>query len=320
MGKEAKKLSKGRLSAILLVLVLLVVIVTLVIVFKDSDTQKLLENHLTSEELEEKAIEAVNRCQYSTMLLDQQITLTDDTKLLEEYMISAEKDGSKRTYTYISTDGSMLMQYWEKELAEDGEAEHYDVYIYSESYETWVNTKLESEPIVNDLWSMLTSMHEYTILEDKQEWYVTGEECYVLQLLGSSDSFYAIYEEMYINAETLLPVGIVEYCVAEEEGSKTIDDLTEDDLNINLDGYTAENIEVESSNYSEILRVYQLNYSNEDMAMFDKPETFITDEDYMYLEYTYNQDEEAGESVDDNISVENNESSNEVVEDNKNGE
>lgn len=301
MSSESKKLTKGQLLGILIVLVLLAVVITCVVLFKSDNAKKLLEDTMTSEELEEKAIAATSQYNYAKMLLDQQITLSDGTQVLEEYILSAEKNGSKRTYTYLSADGSTIFEYWDKDTS-NTDTDQYDVYIYSEVYETWVNTKLTEEPVSNDLWGMLSVIDGYTVLEDKQNWYVTGEECYVLQLLGSSDDLYAIYEEMYINAETFLPVGIVEYCVAEDSG-KTIKDLSEEDLDLNMEDYEIENATIEASSYSELLRVYQLEYSNEDLALVEKPETFITDEDYMYLEYTYNQEDEVEESSEESEEV-----------------
>lgn len=295
MNKGNNKLSAGQLFSILALLMLIVGVLAYGIFFNNEDAKKLMKVHLTAEEIEQKTIEAVNKYNYGKMLLDQQLTLSDGTQYLEEFTISAEKDGAKRTYTYLTSDGSALVEYWDIYKTEDGDK--YDVYIYSDIYETWVNTLLDEEPVGNDLWGMLNVIHGYTVLEDIEKWYVTGEDCYVLQLLGSSDIFHSIYEEMYINAETFLPVGIVEYCIS-EDSEKTIKDLTNEDLTLDMENYKIENIEIEHADYYEILRVYQLEYSNEDLAMTDKPETYISDEDYMYLESTYGQEESTEDNKD----------------------
>ena len=279
------------IGCILLSLLLIGIIIAAIVSVDSAKYMYTVE--YTSSEIAEKVREAIKAYDYGVLILDQSMTSNNEVVMTEEYIISSERTGSKRTYTYFNSNEDILSEWWEEIEDDPG---HYDCYIYSQDYETWVNTKMDSEPISNDLWNMFDIMSQYTVLPETAEWYDDHSECYVLQLVGKSDGFYAIYEEIYIRTSDFIPMGIIEYCVATEEDNR-IDELDADDFNISSDMVTVEGGTIETQQFSEIIRKYSVNFSTQDQSLFGKPDTFISDEDYMYLEYTYGEDTEETEDI-----------------------
>ena len=289
------KLNKNHIIAISCLLTIAVIVIIVIAITKSDGAEYLNAVEYTAEEIAEKSREAVDGYEYALLVLDQEISKSGEIVGIEEYILSSERDGTKRTYTYVNSDSSILSEWWDAIEQEDGSV-LYDTYIYSEQYETWIHTELSEEPINNDIWRMFDIMSQYTVLPETGEWFDTGDECYVLQLIGSSDGYYDIYEEIYVRCSDFIPMGIVEYCVDTEENDR-VDEINPEDYDFELgDGYTITDGEITSEDYNELLRKYSISFSHDDCQLFEKPETYISDEDYMYLLYTYEDDEETDDT------------------------
>ena len=294
--KKDKSLKKNYVVA-LAVLMSFLVIILIVIAIASVDGMKYLSmNELSPELLADWSKRSASNYEYAVLVMDQQSNLEDiDEPLIEEHILSAERTGSRRAYVYMTGSDNIQSEWWEEKELEDSGTKGYDVYLFSNEYQTWVNTELEEEPVPNDIWSMFDVISGYTLLPETNVWYDTGDECFVLQLIGSSDGFDWVYEELYVRCDDYLPVGIIEYCVAEGEENH-IEELTQEDFDfVSGDGYHTDSVTAEGKEYKQILRKYSLYFSDEDQILFEKPETFITDQDYMYLTSTYNDDESEDE-------------------------
>ena len=287
MSKDNSKLSPKSIAIISALFIALIIVIVIIVVYSVDSSKYLGAVEYTSSEIAEKSRTTTGEYEYALLVLDQEAYSAGESIGIEEYVLSSERDGTKRTYTYLNTDGSILSEWWDA----GNEEGKYDVYIYSDEFETWVNTEMTEEPIPNDIWRMFDIMSQYTVLPETGEWYDTGDECYVLQLIGNSDGYYAIYEEIYIRCADFMPMGIIEYCVDTEDNDR-VDELNPDDFNIDGSDYTVTDAEITSSEYNELIRKYSILFSHEDQQLFDKPKTYISDEDYMYLIYTYGEEEE----------------------------
>lgn len=297
-------MSKGKLTnkhilVSALILFALFCIVISAVVLTTPEWKYVTDPDIDITELVDKSKEAVMQYEYAKLTLDQLLQVDGRDNFVEEYILTAARDNSRRTYTYLNIDGSILSEWWEERAVQEIEGTtQYDVYIYSETYEAWVSTILEYEPVYNDIWNMFDTLYGYTLMPNTEKWYDTDDECYVLQLLGKSDTFYAIYEEVFIRVGDYIPMGIVEYAVAEGYEDRSAD-LDVEDWDFIQDRKEVEG-RVDYTEYSEMLRKYSIEFSHQDMKLFDKPQTFITDSDYMYLEKVYGElEEESDETIEE---------------------
>lgn len=223
---------------------------------------------MTVQMLAEKSTTAMNEYNQSVLVLDTQ-QIVGENKVVAEYVLTTSKDSSYRTYMYRD-DNEDMYQCWEL----NAETGMYDIYIYDNSFEVWVKSSLEYEPLSSDTWMVTQNLDNYTLLKDTDMW---GEdECYVVQITGESEELSVIYEEIYIRCSDFLPRGIISYGVSDTEQSR-IDTLDP----ANFEEFSAESAMIESSTFIEVISVYSLEFSNDDLSLFQKPEHFVTDAEYM---------------------------------------
>lgn len=231
------------------------------------------KEEVTPEYLSEMSTKAMEEYEYSMLILDTQQTIGEESTV-EEYMLTTSKNDSYRTYIYRNETDD-LYQCWHL----DESTGLYTVYIYDSMFETWVQTSLEYEPLSSNTWLVTSDLTNYSVLPETDVW---GEdECYVVQITGSSDELAVIYEEIYIRCSDYLPMGIISYGVSDldQDRVNTINPAEFGELN----GYTVDNATVETSEFLEIISVYTLEFSNESLELFSLPEEFITDVEYMSL-------------------------------------
>ena len=231
------------------------------------------KEEVTPEYLSEMSTKAMGEYEYSVLILDTQQTIGEESTV-EEYMLTTSKNDSYRTYIYRNETDD-LYQCWRL----DENTGLYTVYIYDSMFETWVQTSLEYEPLSSNTWLVTSDLTNYSVLPETDMW---GEdECYVVQVTGSSDELAVIYEEIYIRCNDYLPMGIISYGISDLEKDR-VSDIDPAEFG-KLNGYNVDDATVETSEFLEIISVYTLEFSNESLELFGLPEEFITDVEYMSL-------------------------------------
>lgn len=224
---------------------------------------------ITVEYLQEKATSKINSYKYAKLMLDSEYTGTQDIPNVCEYVLTSSKDTSYHTYTYRDEEQD-LYQCW------DNHGDHYDLYIYDKTKEKWVSSKLDSEPVTSNTWDIVADLGEYTILDEAGNW--GDDECWVLQMTGVSEGWEVLYQELYIRKKDFMPVGVLSYANSKLDKDRS-SDITPGEYEFgSVTGGTAE-----VTDYEEVISMYSIEFSNETLDLFDKPEDFITEEEYNKL-------------------------------------
>lgn len=232
------------------------------------------EGELTANDIFAKANEAMPNYEYAAVTIDR-VEKIGEEQYRAEYRLTAQKDGSYCSYMFRDSEENELYQCWLPSISKDT---GFDVYVYAKDYEAWVTTYYEQEPSENALWTMLTSAYGYTLMDETYPWFDTGDECYVLQMMSSSEQFENVYEELYIRKKDFLPMGIVLMATHSTDGI----DHTDIQENIEIDGKEG-TATINYSTYDAIVQKYSIKFSNEDLRLFEIPEETISEEDYMFL-------------------------------------
>lgn len=226
-------------------------------------------DEITTEYLQKKSVSKINSYKYAKLILDSEYTGNQDVPNVCEYILTSGKNTSYHTYSYRDAEQD-IYQGWE---SHDG---HYDLYIWDKTTEQWVYSHLEYEPVTSDTWSVVSDLSEYTILEESGNW--GTDECWVLQMTGSSDVWEIVYEEIYIRKSDFLPMGILSYANSKQDKDR-ISDITPGEYEFGeiTKGTT------EVAEYEELISIYSLEFSNKPLDLFEKPTDYITEEDYNNL-------------------------------------
>lgn len=220
----------------------------------------------------EKSATACLDYEYAQLVITRQESVSGET-YTAEYVVSDERDGSYCTYMFRDSEDNDLYQCW---LA--NESGSYDAYIRAKDLSTWVKTSVGEEPVSTNLWDMFSYAGGYVLMDSDYPWYDTGDPCYVLQRTGTVDSWSSCYEEVYIRKSDFLPMGIVLII-----GNPTEDiDHTDVETGVKIGDDTAD-ISTSVFGYDSIVQKYSIEWSHEDMRLFDVPDTFITDEEYLSI-------------------------------------
>lgn len=219
-----------------------------------------------------KSIEASGAYDYAQLTILRQENV-DGSTYTAEYVTSEEKNGSYSTYMFRDSEDNSLYQCW---LPNDSDS--YDIYIRSDELETWVKTSMSEPPITTSLWETVTFLGGYSLMESYYPWYDTGDMCYVLQRIGTVDGWDACYEEVYIRKDDFLPMGIVLIV----GNSTDVIDHTDIESGVQI-GSDSADVEYSTYGYDSIIQKYSMVWSNEDMRLFDAPDVFITDEEYLSI-------------------------------------
>lgn len=250
-------------------------LITATVIFIGLGGSRLFEsNDLTVTDIVTKMKASISEYKYALQSLDIKETVADEGTTISKYMLSASRETKDRTYLYTDSKENELYQCW----SYDEEAGKYVIYINDPEYNVWVKLDYESEPVTGTPWSVFDNLDNYTLLDETQNWYTNNEECYVLETIGKTDTYEVIYEQVFIRKKDFIPLGIVTYGVSDVNYDKM-----QSSESIDLDIDEIESADVEIPTYSECIQMYEVSFSNDDLKMFDPPEDYLTEEEYLAL-------------------------------------
>lgn len=250
-------------------------LITATVIFIGLGGSRLFEsNDLTVTDVVTKMKASISEYKYALQSLDIKETVANEGITISKYMLSASRETKDRTYLYTDSKENELYQCW----SYDEEAGKYVIYINDPEYNVWVKLDYESEPVTGTPWSVFDNLDNYTLLDETQNWYTNNEECYVLETIGKTDVYEVIYEQVFIRKKDFIPLGIVTYGVSDVNYDKM-----QSSESIDLDIDEIESAEVEIPTYSECIQMYEVSFSNDDLKMFDPPEDYLTEEEYLAL-------------------------------------
>lgn len=250
-------------------------LITATVIFIGLGGSRLFEsNDLTVTDVVTKMKASMSEYKYALQSLDIKETVADEGTTISKYMLSASRETKDRTYIYTDSKENELYQCW----SYDEETGKYVIYINDPEYNVWVKLDYESEPVTGTPWSVFDNLDNYTLLDGTQNWYTNNEECYVLETIGKTDTYEVIYEQVFIRKKDFIPLGIVTYGVSDVNYDKM-----QSSESIDLDIDEIESADVEIPTYSECIQMYEVSFSNDDLKMFDPPEDYLTEEEYLAL-------------------------------------
>ncbi len=250
-------------------------LITATVIFIGLGGSRLFEsNDLTVTDVVTKMKASISEYKYALQSLDIKETVADEGTTISKYMLSASRETKDRTYLYTDSKENELYQCW----SYDEEAGKYVIYINDQEYNVWVKLDYESEPVTGTPWSVFDDLDNYTLLDETQNWYTNNEECYVLETIGKTDTYEVIYEQVFIRKKDFIPLGIVTYGVSDVNYDKM-----QSSESIDLDIDEIESADIEIPTYSECIQMYEVSFSNDDLKMFDPPEDYLTEEEYIAL-------------------------------------
>lgn len=250
-------------------------LITATVIFIGLGGSRLFEsNDLTVTDVVTKMKASISEYKYALQSLDIKETVADEGTTISKYMLSVSRETKDRTYIYTDSKENELYQCW----SYDEEAGKYVIYINDPEYNVWVKLDYESEPVTGTPWSVFDNLDNYTLLDETQNWYTNNEECYVLETIGKTDTYEVIYEQVFIRKKDFIPLGIVTYGVSDVNYDKM-----QSSESIDLDIDEIESADVEIPTYSECIQMYEVSFSNDDLKMFDPPEDYLTEEEYLAL-------------------------------------
>lgn len=278
-NKKIKENKTGKISkrtiGIGCALVVVTGLITATVIFIGLGGSRLFEsNNLTVTDVVTKMKASISEYKYVLQSLDIKETVADEGTTISKYMLSASRETKDRTYLYTDSKENELYQCW----SYDEEAGKYVIYINDPEYNVWVKLDYESEPVTGTPWSVFDNLDNYTLLDETQNWYTNNEECYVLETIGKTDTYEVIYEQVFIRKKDFIPLGIVTYGVSDVNYDKM-----QSSESIDLDIDEIESADVEIPTYSECIQMYEVSFSNDDLKMFDPPEDYLTEEEYLAL-------------------------------------
>lgn len=278
-NKKVKENKTGKISkrtiGIGCALAVVTGLITATVIFIGLGGSRLFEsNDLTVTDVITKMKASMSEYRYAIQSLDIKETVANEGTTVSKYMLSADSETKDRTYLYTDSEENELYQCW----SYDEETNKYVIYIHDSEYDVWVKLDYESEPVTGTPWSVFDDLNNYTLLDETQEWYTTGDECYVLETISKTDTYEVIYEQVFIRKSDFLPLGIVTYGVSDVDYDKM-----QSSESVDLDIDEIESAEVEIPTYSECVQMYEVSFSNDDLKMFDPPEDYLTEDEYMEL-------------------------------------
>lgn len=278
-NKKIKENKTGKISKRTIVigcaLAVVTGLITATVIFIGLGGSRLFKsNDLTVTDVVTKMKASISEYKYALQSLDIKETVANEGTTISKYMLSASRETKDRTYLYTDSKENELYQCW----SYDEEAGKYVIYINDPEYNVWVKLDYESEPVTGTPWSVFDNLDNYTLLDETQNWYTNNEECYVLETIGKTDTYEVIYEQVFIRKKDFIPLGIVTYGVSDVNYDKM-----QSSESVDLDIDEIESAEVEIPTYSECIQMYEVSFSNDDLKMFDPPEDYLTEEEYLAL-------------------------------------
>lgn len=273
-SKKKNRISKRTITIACILIVLAGAICGITIFIGLGGNRIFTNGNVTVEQIQANMKSAISGYTYALQTLDIEKTVANQGSTTCRYVLSSTKDKKERSYVYLDSDGVELYQYWDY----DPEAENYCIYIYDSDEAVWVKTSYTDEPVTGTPWDVFDNLTEYTLLDNTECWYGTEDECYVLELIGQTDDYAVLYEEVFIRKSDYMPMGIVTYGVSDVNEDKMVKG---EEISIGSDNI--ESAEVEVPTYNECVQMYEVTFSNEDLKMFAAPDVYLSEEDYMSL-------------------------------------
>ena len=245
--------------------------------FENKDV--LVDNEVdgTTLEIENKAAIAINDYDYYLAVIDILKTTSDGSEFSSQEAFSCARDDSYRSYMYRDSDDNDLYQCWYF----DTEKNTYPTYVYSEDVLSWVETSMSSPYNAIDGWTLFKDLSYYTVSEETGIWEASGDECIVLHATNTEVMGMQIYEEVYIRKSDYLPMGIITYGSVEVAGVETSETTVGEN-----------DVVVETAARDEIIQIISVEYSKEDLRLFDIPEEYISEKEYAERMGSVNVEEE----------------------------
>ena len=228
---------------------------------------------ITPQFLYEQANAAINKMPYAHLVISRR-EVSESFEYNFTYNITAERDGTYSSYSFTDSDGIDVYECWDW----DEEKAAYETYLYDKDMEAWVMGYMSEVPLAVGVWDMFEYIDDYELLDGTWPWIDTNEECYVLFAHSTVLDDIHTYEDIYIRVSDFMPLGIIDIVAYPTEGLEQEDIVSaikDEDVLINLSEYY--------SQYNWVVQKYSLTTSTEDLRMFDKPEKFLTEGEYMFL-------------------------------------
>ena len=273
--KKKKKFSKTTVVGSSLVIVVAITVLVGIIIFVNNDETIV---GFDRDKILERALFNTNACSDFKMTMSvNRVRKGEDLNAV--YMIAGNKSTSHRSYSY--SDGT----------GEDNEFWYYDeitgqycIYIYSTEVGSWVKCYYGQEPMQTDPWKVLADMDGYDLLE---EYGVFSEkQCYVFQMVGTSDEFPIVYDRVYVSVDDCTLIGALRMGISDESYKTT------DEVNVDVDKYI-EGIEQSGNKVDSVESYQEVNdqviirfdyvFGNENLKFIEEPRVYITEDEYLYL-------------------------------------
>lgn len=257
---------------------IMISLILIVIIRNANDSIEINEKIEESEditELKEKVNNAIKDYPYSILVIDSQSYIKGVENDYSQYVITAEKDNVYKSYMFRNAD-TAIYQCWDK-----NDSGKIDLFIYSDEFDVWVETEMDEEPMVSNVWSITEGMENYEISDELGYW--GNDECIVLHTFKETEVWSTVYEELYIRKSDYIPLGIICYSISNSVG------FTEGTINpADYEFGTIEEGTIETRAYNELVTRYDIGYSMEPQHLFLKPEKTITGSQYTELEQKEN--------------------------------
>ena len=268
-SRTKKKSNKFKISHRTIVLfgVLIVLVICGVVGFFIWKNYK--PNNFDAVAFQNKVKEADSQYRYQAIGIDVEQSDADGNVLVSSYTMSIDKQDTFRTYQYFDSTGDSLNQMW-KQI--DG---GWALYIYSTEAQNWVLCRIDEEPFVYNKDGLIEAIGDYTLEKETKPWGVNQEECYVFSKIQTNvQNYAAIYEYIYVSKESNLVLGAITYAASDATAEKVTE--IAGDPSINISGGT-----MTEQTGAVLLMRYEFLYSNEDLALFEVPSYFMTEEEWM---------------------------------------
>lgn len=265
-----KKHSASVVKCITITLGVIAIALAALYAFLRVDWKTLNEEELTTELVVQRANAAMDSYKYASSIIDYQSWQAGEAGIGVKYCIAHDHENSHYTYMYSDSEDNAYYQYCGK----DTSAQTYNVYTYSSLIDAWVLIQQGTPPMQPGIWNILDGANEYFLLQETDNWYNTGEECYVLEMYGSTEEWQNVYEAIYIRKADYVPLGIISYAT-QDTGVPATSDIHD----IVIEGNEGEAATPQMLQ-NEILEKTEIAFSNESLDFFGVPEEYITEEDY----------------------------------------
>lgn len=279
-NNKRKVNKKGVLSKRSLYLITLIGIMVIIgiggLVYRNV-TKNSIPSNITKEVLQEKVTKAINSYEYADTQMATMIEADREISVIENSILSSCRSMNS-TKSFIGMDKTYNIN--STIVWESNDLGSYDVYLSDMQNNVTVKTELENEPINVDPWGIVKNTDKYILHNEFIEY--CSKKCYLLLFMGNDEENNLIGEEMYIDSETFLPIGLVTYAqISNAEDNKLIEEVISEYGEIDNGNIKIDEIKATMESVSEYTLVYTFKFSNEPMSLVPIPKTYLTEEEYV---------------------------------------